>query len=556
MGDRAGSGAASRARAARPDAALGSLGVSLLVLVAGTFLVPALSLRDALIHCRRRRDRQRDARPRRPDRCAGARAPAMVLLRAPLGRRGSTSTRSARAEPRLGDLRAADHRHRGERLADRVFGFEGKWLWALLFGAVAGGLALLGPISFIRQWVRRFAPLGCARLARVPDLVDDRRRRPRRALDPSRGGRAVLGRRRPDDRVARVLWLPLIADYTRFARGRKAAFRSARRGLLDCRMLWLYALGALIVLSRGISDSTDLMTTIAAGGLEEALALLALTVDESDEAFANVYSTAVSLQNVCQTVPLRVLILVASGVATLGALTITWAQYEAFLFLLGSFFVPLFGVLGRLADGRAAATPAPTSSRRPRSARAVLRLARRGSRLPVAASRRADVVDRPDRARVAAGNRRRCRASPRRSRSPSWRGRSSGARCPRAARGRNRARRLHRRPRHGDAEGLEEGSRSTARRNRYGSPRRRRCVLRLDRRRGRRHEATARDLVRRGTNVSQAGGAPARLCGRDRRREPGLVVFAGRNRLYMSRNGGRFCSLAPELPDITAVALA
>lgn len=38
--------------------------------------------------------------------------------------------------------------------------------------------------------------------------------------------------------------------------------------------------------------------------------------------------------------------------------------------------------------------------------------------------------------------------------------------------------------------------------------------------------------------------------------DPDLVVFAARNRLYLSRDGGRFwTSLAPELPDIQAVAL-
>jgi hypothetical protein len=36
---------------------------------------------------------------------------------------------------------------------------------------------------------------------------------------------------------------------------------------------------------------------------------------------------------------------------------------------------------------------------------------------------------------------------------------------------------------------------------------------------------------------------------------PDLVLFAARNRLYLSRDGGRFwASLAPELPEIRAVA--
>ena len=38
--------------------------------------------------------------------------------------------------------------------------------------------------------------------------------------------------------------------------------------------------------------------------------------------------------------------------------------------------------------------------------------------------------------------------------------------------------------------------------------------------------------------------------------DPDVVLYAARNRLYLSRDGGRFwLPLAPELPDIEAVAL-
>jgi nucleobase:cation symporter-1, NCS1 family len=73
-----------------------------------------------------------------------------------------------------------------------------------------------------------------------------------------------------------------------------------------------------------------------------------VTVDEVDEAFANIYSTAVSLQNLAPAAPQRALIGGVAAVATAIALVIELSSYEAFLFLLGSFFVPLFGVL--LAD--------------------------------------------------------------------------------------------------------------------------------------------------------------------------------------------------------------
>ena len=101
-------------------------------------------------------------------------------------------------------------------------------------------------------------------------------------------------------------------------------------------------------MSRDISDAPALLTAIAAGGVASVIALLALTVDESDEAFANVYSGAVSLQNLLPRVPQRLLVGGVAAVSTAGALLIDLRNYRPFLYLLGSFFVPLFAVL--LAD--------------------------------------------------------------------------------------------------------------------------------------------------------------------------------------------------------------
>ena len=88
-----------------------------------------------------------------------------------------------------------------------------------------------------------------------------------------------------------------------------------------------------------------ILVAIAGGGLAAALALLALTVDETDEAFANVYSAAVSTQNLFPRIPQRALIVGASALATGGALAIDMRSYQRFLLLLGAVFVPLLGVL-------------------------------------------------------------------------------------------------------------------------------------------------------------------------------------------------------------------
>jgi hypothetical protein len=60
-----------------------------------------------------------------------------------------------------------------------------------------------------------------------------------------------------------------------------------------------------------------------------------------------------------------------------------------------------------------------------------------------------------------------------------------------------------------------------------------------------------------GTTWTEAGGGlPAGRAVAIAADDPDLVLYAARNRLYLSRDGGRFWSaLAPELPEISAVEL-
>ena len=163
--------------------------------------------------------------------------------------------------------------------------------------------------------------------------------------------------------------------------------------------IWMLALGAVFVLSEGVSDPTAVPAAVAATGAASALALLAVTIDEADEAFANVYSTAVSIQNVAAKVSQRALVVGVAALATFGALVLEIASYESFLLLLGSFFVPLFGVL--LADwllsGASYAKHDFFAGPRLRIG-PTRRLARRVRALPVAPPARPGVVGRARRA--------------------------------------------------------------------------------------------------------------------------------------------------------------
>jgi len=278
---------------------------------------------------------------------ADARVPAMVLMRAPLGRRGSYLPTALNIVQCLGwsVFELIIIATGASALSEQLFGFGGVPFWKILFGVLATALAFLGPVGFVRKYVRKFAVWVVIASLLYLSWWSLHARHPV-ALWHRPGSHAFW----PgfDLVLASVIsWTPLVADYTRFARSRRAGFWGAGLGYF-IPTIPLFALGAVVAMSRSISDAPGLLTAIAAGGFASLLALLALTVDESDEAFANVYSGAVSLQNLLPRVPQRLLVTAVAATATAGALVIDLRNYQPFLYLLGSFFVPLFAVL--LAD--------------------------------------------------------------------------------------------------------------------------------------------------------------------------------------------------------------
>jgi NCS1 family nucleobase:cation symporter-1 len=327
----------------------GNLGVSLLVIVAGAILVPALSLPSALVAI--------------VIGCllgnlmlavagligAQARVPAMTLMRAPLGLRGSYLPTAINIVQCLGwtVFELLVIATAAAALSDELLGVEARWAWTLVFGAAALAMGLLGPIGVVRTVLRRVAiwvvPVVVVYLTwwalTGGGLAKAWARPGEGGLSTWQGVDIVVG--------VTVSWIPLAADYTRFARTSRGAFWGTGIGYLLPDLL-LLALGAVILLTRDVADAASLPTAVAAGGAVALVALFVLTIAETDEAFANAYSGAVSLQNLFPAAPQRLLIVTTTTVGTVGALALELTSFQSFLFLLGSFFVPLFAVL--LAD--------------------------------------------------------------------------------------------------------------------------------------------------------------------------------------------------------------
>ena len=143
-----------------------NLSVSLLVIVAGAFLVLpasdfglALSLPDALGAIVAAAIVGNLLLALGGLIGADARVPTMVLMRAPLGRRGSYLPTGLNVVQCLGwsVFELIVIATGASALSQQVLGFGGIAFWKILFGVVATILAFLGPVGFVRKYVRKFA---------------------------------------------------------------------------------------------------------------------------------------------------------------------------------------------------------------------------------------------------------------------------------------------------------------------------------------------------------------------------------------------------------------
>ncbi|HEU0229177.1 MAG TPA: cytosine permease [Burkholderiaceae bacterium] len=142
-----------------------------------------------------------------------------------------------------------------------------------------------------------------------------------------------------------VSWLPLVADYARHGKSGRGALGGTWLGYTLANA-WCYALGMLVV--SVAQPGTDLVSALllAQGGL---VALGLILVDELDNAYGDVYSGSVCAHSIEPRWSIRRWGLTLALASTLLALVLPMHSLEPFLLLLSSVFVPLYGViLGRL----------------------------------------------------------------------------------------------------------------------------------------------------------------------------------------------------------------
>ncbi len=261
-------------------------------------------------------------------------APAMVLLRGLLGAKASRLPTVLNIVQCLGwavfELLVIS-----AGLLALTGGHLPRWACILVAGGVTTALTIrpLGSIRLLRKYVSVLVVVALAVL--TVGLL----RNPVPAVAGSWSGFWLA----VDAAVALTIsWVPLGADYSRHSRTTRAAFAGGFLGYgatqIACLLLGVVALTQV---QQDPNQVFDLFLAVPLG----TAAFAVLVLRETDQSFANVYSTAVSIQNMAPRWDRRILTSAIGALAIAVALTIDISQYTNFLYLIGAVFIPLSGAL-------------------------------------------------------------------------------------------------------------------------------------------------------------------------------------------------------------------
>ena len=323
-----------------------SLGLSLLGLVLATSFVPALGFRRAVLAAVVGSAVGAALLGLLAVPGAQTGEPAMVLLRRVLGGRGSVAPTVANVVQNVGFaafelfvIAAA-----AQVLSQRAFGARSRVGWVVAVGLGVTLLAALGPLTVVRRYLKTvvlWAVLATSVVLTVYALT--RPGLPAALRAPGTGPTTVAGG--IDLAVAlAVSWVPLAADYSRFGSRPVATGVGTGVGFFLAQASYL-VLGMVLVLATGVTGDTAAFAGAVLAAPAGLLLLGVLVVAESDKVFANVYSTAVSAQNLLPRLPGRALtVAIGLGATLLAALVADLTTFTAFVTVVGSVFVPLTGV--------------------------------------------------------------------------------------------------------------------------------------------------------------------------------------------------------------------
>jgi putative hydroxymethylpyrimidine transporter CytX len=142
-----------------------------------------------------------------------------------------------------------------------------------------------------------------------------------------------------------ISWLPLVSDYSRFAKDSKSSFWGTWMGYFIISS-WMYLIGLAASLATQSSDPSGVIMNLM---LKFGWAIPALVIalfSTFTTTFLDIYSTAISGLNIVPKLGERKGVVIGGVLGTVTALIFpSLLNYEDFLLFIGAMFCPLFGIV-------------------------------------------------------------------------------------------------------------------------------------------------------------------------------------------------------------------
>lgn len=135
-------------------------------------------------------------------------------------------------------------------------------------------------------------------------------------------------------------WLPLISDYTRFAKSTREGAIGSFVGYM-VGSSWMYAIGLGAALAFNEFDPVAVLMSANLGLFAVGIVVLA-TVTTT---FMDAYSAGISVTTIFPKLDGKKVAIVLTIIGTILAILFPIEKYEGFLYLIGSFFAPLYAIL-------------------------------------------------------------------------------------------------------------------------------------------------------------------------------------------------------------------
>jgi putative hydroxymethylpyrimidine transporter CytX len=216
-----------------------------------------------------------------------------------------------------------------------LWSYDNIYLWSIIIG----GLICLW-IFFGKSGLRKFNMVAVTLLFLLTILLSTVVFKNSQLINSSATGTMSFGSAIELNVIMPLSWLPLIADYTRFAKRKRDGVAGSFLGYF-IGSSWMYIIGLGAAIVAGNPDPGAMMLAANLGFTALGIVILS-TVTTT---FMDAYSAGVTVLNIFPKLNERAAALAMGIIGTFIAVIVPIEQYQNFLYAIGSVFAPLFAIL-------------------------------------------------------------------------------------------------------------------------------------------------------------------------------------------------------------------